>query len=211
MSVPGVPPAGRSSRAPHERPVGLVPHLSTRRTRLQAATRADLARFADTTMRTGIESVRTPAAAPMRMPEAAFVVTRRTDGEYLGFTTLHGLDTSGHIRCGIYLDPRTAQLGIGAEVVHMTLNYAFATFPVRKVIAQTTEASFASFGVGRNDRTEAAVLVGHLYFRGQSWDLYTFEVGRREWDQMVYEYSDAYLPPGSSWRPTAPNSTRGQE
>jgi RimJ/RimL family protein N-acetyltransferase len=185
----------------------IFPHTVSRRVMLRPATAADQSSFFETLLRTGIESFR-PAAraagAVARQRNAAFLVVRRVDEQVLGFSTLHGLDPAGHIRSGIYLDPRHVRLGIGAEAVRLSINWAFAMFPIDSIIAQTTEASFGSFGMTSEDTEKAAVLPEHLYFRGRLWDLHTFHIGRREWEEYIDEHPDGVLPPPLTWR-TAPH------
>jgi RimJ/RimL family protein N-acetyltransferase len=181
----------------------IFPHTESRRIVLRPATSADQASFFQTRLRAGIESVRpasAPTAAVSKQFNAAFVVARRTDGETLGFSTLHKLDPAGHIRCGIYLDPQRARLGVGSEAVHLSINYAFAMFNVDKVIAQTTEASFDAFGVSTEGNEEKSILPDHLYFRGRLWDLHNFEIERHGWEDYVSKNLDGVLLPSLSWR-----------
>ncbi|WP_194240259.1 GNAT family N-acetyltransferase [Amycolatopsis sp. YIM 10] len=151
---------------------------------LRAATAAEQAEFFRTILRTGIESVRptAPRAAPVsKRVQAAFHVLKRNSGEVMGFSLIFDQDQAGHIRCGTYLDPRRARLGVGSEAVGLTINYAFAAFNVDRVITETTEASFGSFGVTKGDERIRNVLREHLYFRGQFWDLHGFSVDRAQW------------------------------
>jgi hypothetical protein len=181
----------------------LFPHTASRRIVLRPATATEQAGFFQTLLRTGLESIR-PAAPPskarLRMCNAAFVVARRNTDEVLGFSTLHGLDPAGHIRSGVYLDPERARLGIGTEAIHLSTNFAFATFNIDKLIAQTTEASFGAFGLALDDGQKEGVLHDHLYFRGRLWDLHTFRIERRDWESYVDESLDGVLPPPQCWR-----------
>ncbi|MET9294033.1 GNAT family protein [Streptomyces sp. NPDC003077] len=182
----------------------MFPHTESRRVRLDPAT-ADSAREAmlGTLLRTGIESLR-PSDGPaglMANACAAFLVRQRASGSVLGFSVLHGLNPAGHVKCGIYLDPERTRLGLGAEAAHLTYNYAFAVFAIEKVIVQTTQASFASFGLKDNAPRKTAVLEDHLYFRGRHWDLHTYEIRREEWEYRVRrQLDDRLLPHARSWR-----------
>lgn len=165
----------------------IFPYTASRRVALRPATAADRAEFAATALRAGIESVSPTAAptrtTPRRRAQAAFVVTKRNNGEAIGFSLNFGLNQAGHIRCGTYLDPERARLGVGSEAIGLTVNYAFAMFNVDRVITETTEASFDAFGVGSADSGILNVLPEHLYFRGRYWDLHGFEIKREEWEQ----------------------------
>lgn len=181
----------------------IFPHTMSRRVVLKPATDSDHAGFLQTLMRTGIESVRpagTPAVSLARRCDAAFLVTLRGTGDSIGFGTLHGLDPAGHIRCGIYLDPRRSRFGVGAEAVHLLVNYAFAAFNVSRVLTQTTEASFSAFGLSTEDSRIQGSLPNHLYFRGQLWDLYNGQIERRAWDRYIDREMDGVLPTSVSWR-----------
>lgn len=186
----------------------IFPHTESRRVVLHPARAGDQAQFVQTLLRTGLESFR-PAARGNRAgtkAHAAFVVRQRTSGEALGFGTLHGLDPAGHIRCSAYLEPKRARLGVGSEAIFLLVNYAFATLNISKVIAQTTEASFSAFGFASdNDEGQKGVLRDHLFFRGQHWDLHSFQIERGEWEKFIDENMDGVLPPPLTWR-AAPQS-----
>ncbi|MEV4381661.1 GNAT family protein [Streptosporangium sp. NPDC049644] len=182
----------------------LFPHTASRRIVLHPASSTDQADFAQVFVRTGVESIR-PAVRPARgtmRAHAIFHVTTRNTGERLGFGGLHALDPAGHIRCAVYLDPRRARLGVGSEAILLLVNYAFATLDIDRVIGQTTEASFASFGITAGDQ-EIGALRDHMYFRGRHWDLHNFQIERAGWEEYVDRNTDRMLHPSLSWR-TAP-------
>ncbi|MFF1946116.1 GNAT family N-acetyltransferase [Rhodococcus qingshengii] len=163
----------------------IVPELRSRRVEIRAATVADRASFVHTVVRSGIESVRPvldPGAGPDRA-DVLFTAVHRASRDTLGFSVLFSHDQAAHIRCGIYLDPQRAKLGVGSEVVGLTINYAFAAFDVHRVITETTPASGGSFGlaVGGGTKSENS-LTDRLWFRGRFWDLHGFQVTRREWE-----------------------------
>lgn len=171
----------------------ILPELRSRRVELRPASATDRASFVQTVVRSGVESVR-PVVDPGDGPGAAdvtFTAVHRTSGDTLGFSVLFAHDQAGHIRCGTYLDPRRAKLGVGSEVVGLTINYAFAAFDVNQVITETTQASGGSFGldVGGGAESENA-LTEHLWFRGRFWDLHGFRVTRREWEAELTAIED---------------------
>ncbi|TBL45478.1 N-acetyltransferase [Verrucosispora sp. SN26_14.1] len=161
----------------------IFPYTMSRRIVLNPATAADRANFYQHVLRTGLGSSRQSGRATNAdsRPHATFLVALRSSGEVLGFSALHALDPAGHIRLGVYLDTRRARLGIGSEAVNLSINYAFATLDIDKIIVQTTQVSFASFGVRPGNNSERAVLPEHVYFRGRLWDLHSFEILRQEW------------------------------
>ncbi|NUK25070.1 GNAT family N-acetyltransferase [Streptomyces lunaelactis] len=177
----------------------LFPHTRSRRLELRPASADDRSEFVRTLLRTGIESV-TPARARATLDSsAAFLVALRSSGDVVGFATLHGLDPAGHLRSGLYLDPERAKYGVGAEGMYLTTNYAFAAFPVDKLLGQTTEATFGSIGVTNDDEAKG-VLDEHLYFQGRHWNLHNFEVTRSEWNVLVDGRLGNVLGEGLSWR-----------
>ncbi|MFF0744474.1 GNAT family N-acetyltransferase [Streptomyces sp. NPDC004111] len=178
----------------------LFPHTRSRRLELRPASADDRAEFVRTLLRTGIESV-TPARARASLDScASFLVALRTSGDVIGFSTLHGLDPAGHLRSGLYLDPARARFGVGAEGMYLTTNYAFAAFPVAKLLGQTTEATFGSIGVANDDEAKG-VLEEHLYFRGRHWNLHNFEVTRDEWDFLADGHLGDVLGSGPDGQP----------
>lgn len=184
----------------------LFPHTTSRRITLDPAGAADLTEFRQTLLRTGLESVRVarvPAAALARC-QAAFQIVRRRNDQVVGFSTLHALDPAGHIRCGIYLEPQHARLGVGSEAVHLLINYAFASFDIERVVTQTTEASFAAFGLTTEDGIPEATLREHLYFRGRLWDLHGGVVLRSSWEEYIDNSLEGILPRSFHWRRPPP-------
>lgn len=184
------------------------PHTASRRIRLRPATTADQANFFLTVLKSGIGSSRQTARPTLgaAKPSAAFLVLLRSREEVLGFSALHGLDPAGHVRLGVYLDPQRARHGVGSEAILLSVNYAFATMNVEKVITQTTAASFAQLGLYATHGGRIGALPEHAYFRGQYWDLHTFEISRQDWENYVDKDMDGVLPPALGWRtdPTVP-------
>lgn len=188
----------------------LFPHTTSRRVTLRPTGAADIGEFGRTLLRTGLESIRPsrlPAAA-LSMCQAAFQVFHRGGEQPMGFATLHALDPAGHIRCGIYLDPRRTRLGVGSEAIQLLMNYAFASFDIEGVISQTTEASFAALGLTAEDGQSDAVLREHLYFRGRLWDLHGSMIVRSDWEDYVDLHPEGILPAPLTWRtPPDPHGT----
>ncbi|MBK1787851.1 GNAT family N-acetyltransferase [Prauserella sp. ASG 168] len=146
-----------------------------------------------------------PMEETLRRFDALFLILRRGTNEVLGFSTLQARSPAGHIRSGIYLDPAKARFGVGSEATHLTINYAFATFDLEKMILQTTEASFGGFGTALDPEEQEGILREHLYFRGRHWDLHSYKVTRDDWDACVDRFLDGVLPDTVEWREPPPH------
>lgn len=115
---------------------------------------------------------------------AQFVVRRRSDEKLVGYTSLHKLNlAAGHVETGVYATDEIDEVGIGAEAIWLTINYAFAMWPVRKVYFHTTEASRRKHWGGKvaGISREEAVLPDHQYFLGRHWDVYICAIYRDDW------------------------------
>ncbi|MFD7915402.1 GNAT family N-acetyltransferase [Streptomyces sp. NPDC059752] len=179
----------------------LFPHTRSRRLELRPASADDQGQFIRTLLQSGIESVNATRTKRTSMDScASFLVARRTTGDVLGFATLHGLDPAGHLRAGLYLDPERSRLGVGAEGMYLMTNYAFAMFPIDKLLGQTTEATFGAVGISADDDTAQAVFPEYLYFRGRHWDLHSFEITREGWEFLVDADLGNVLGTGLDWR-----------
>ncbi|WP_158890372.1 GNAT family N-acetyltransferase [Amycolatopsis anabasis] len=166
----------------------LYPHTKSRRTVLRPTTTANSETFYKTLLRAGIESLppMDSIAEDFACLDALFLVERRDNGEVLGYSTLHRSNTAGHIEMGLYTDTTRARYGIGGEAVVLTINYAFATLNIDKMIVRTTEASFAGLGEALDNEGLEGVLPGHLYFRGNLWDLHCYAMRRAEWEEYMH-------------------------
>ncbi|TDD37563.1 N-acetyltransferase [Actinomadura sp. KC06] len=163
------------------------PYLETKRIRLVPAAEQDARILYGLLLRLGMASLPTLdefMKATAGGVAARFLVQRQDDGETVGYSSLHQMvPAAGHVEAGIYLDPEHIRSGLGAEASTLTLNYAFATWNVRKVYFQTTEASFDDFGPLLDVLTKEAVLPNHVFFRGRLWDVHIYAVYREEWEQ----------------------------
>ncbi|MGH9125732.1 MAG: GNAT family N-acetyltransferase [Acidimicrobiales bacterium] len=114
---------------------------------------------------------------------AQFVVEWVANEQMIGYTSLHELDPSaGHVQVGVYSMPGGTAPGLGAEAALLTINYAFAMWPIRKVYCHTTEANMKYFGgaISKIARREG-LLRQHKYFQGRSWDLQILAIYRDDW------------------------------
>ena len=175
----------------------LFPHVETRRVRLRPATASDGTDNYELFLRNGMNNLpnldmwlaaysRDLAAHSAYSRDLAghFVIQQRRDGADVGFGGLSELSPAGHCEVGLYTDLAKADVGIGAEATLLFINYAFATWRVRKVYMRTTDAAVGFFGgtLAAISRKEA-VLPQHQYFRGRLWDVYLYAVYREAWDE----------------------------
>lgn len=174
----------------------LFPYVETRRVRLRAASASDGTDTYELFLRNGMNNLpnmdmflaaysREFAAhsAYARDLAAHFAIQQRRNEVDVGFGNLFELSPAGHIEVGLYTDLTKADVGIGAEATLLLINYAFATWRVRKVYARTTDAALRFFGgtLGSIARREA-VLPEHQYFRGLLWDIYIYAIYRADWE-----------------------------
>lgn len=109
-----------------------------------------------------------------------FAVTRKDDGQVAGYTALADADPAGHMRLMSWMEPGSGPAG--TEAAALTINYAFAMWPVRKVYLHVTDADPAYLRpllktVGQLEAT----LTDYEFFRGQAWDVQIFAVYRADW------------------------------
>jgi RimJ/RimL family protein N-acetyltransferase len=174
----------------------LFPYVETRRVRLRAALASDGTDNYEFFLRNGMNNLPNldmflaaysrdlaSHSAYSRDLAAHFVIQQRRDNMDVGFGGLFELSPAGHVEVGLYTDLNKADIGIGAEATLLFINYAFATWRVRKVYMRTTEASLRFFGgtLASISRHEA-VLPEHQYFRGMLWDVYIYAVYRPDWE-----------------------------
>lgn len=175
----------------------LFPHVETRRMRLRPASAAEGTENYEIFLRNGMNNLpnldmwlaaysRDFAAHSIYLRDLAahFIIQQLRDNADVGFAGLAELSPAGHCELGLYTDLRKADIGIGAEATLLLLNYAFATWRVRKVYMRTTDAAIGFFGgtLATMCRREA-VLKEHQYFRGRLWDIYLYAVHRTDWDE----------------------------
>jgi hypothetical protein len=118
---------------------------------------------------------------------AQFVVEGVDSGLPLGLVAI----TSPNFRDGFaYLSAlgsdRAQGLGMVAEGVILVFNYAFATWPFRKIYMEASEQSYAAFGSGL-DRffTEEGRLKQHTFWNGRYMDVAIFAVYRETWAHLA--------------------------
>ena len=122
---------------------------------------------------------------------AQFVVEKTSRGEPIGVVAV----TSPNFRNGFaYLSAvGTAQAqgsGLVAEAVLLGFNYAFRTWPLRKIYMESTEESFHEFRTGtRVLFEEEGRLREHQFWNGRYQDMLILAVYRRTWEKHLPRFS----------------------
>ena len=116
---------------------------------------------------------------------AQFVIEGMTAGQPLGLVAI----TSANFRDGFaYVSalglPSAQGPGLLIEAVLLTFNYAFLTWPFRKIYMESTEDSFQFFrsGLGRFFEEEAR-LREHSFWNGRYVDVMILAVYRAVWER----------------------------
>jgi RimJ/RimL family protein N-acetyltransferase len=118
---------------------------------------------------------------------AQFLVEGISSGRPLGLTAI----TTPNFRDGFAYfsalgSDESQGHGMLVEGVFLTLEYAFATWPFRKIYMEATEESFQTFYSGL-DRffTEEGRLKQHTFWNGRYMDMAIFAVYRDNWDRFA--------------------------
>lgn len=165
---------------------GTFPHTVGRRVRLRPGTRADGPDFHRLMRHLDLGPVPEQGKFLDAMTDsldAFFVIAGRADGATVGYTTLSQLALS-HVRFGIWAEPSGARLGADAEAALLTINYAFANWPVRKVYRHSTTAGETDGTVGGTFASISqleATLPGHQLARGRLWETRIHAIYRDDW------------------------------
>jgi RimJ/RimL family protein N-acetyltransferase len=117
---------------------------------------------------------------------AQFVIDSSGSGEPVGLVAI----TSPNFRDGFaYLSALGSDTALGhgmvAEGVFLAFNYAFLTWPFRKIYMEASEESYKAFysGLGRLF-TEEGRLKQHTFWNGRYMDLAIFAVYRETWARL---------------------------
>jgi len=221
MSAEAIPGPSDLARVGQER-VPLFPHVETQRVKLRAATASDGTDNYELFLRNGMNNLPNldmflaaysrdlaSHSAYSRDLAAHFVIRQRRNDTDVGFGGLFELSPAGHVEVGLYTEPAKADVGIGAEATLLFINYAFATWRVRKVYARTTDAALRLFGgtLASIARREA-VLPEHQYFRGLLWDVYIYAFYRADWEARGRDVLERLV--AGPRRPAAGGAISGQ-
>ena len=131
-----------------------------------------------------LPTAETFASLCMKEVSAQFTVERRDTGQTVGFVSFHHLDLSGqHVRASFRTDPALAGNDLAAEVILMTINYAFASWNIRKIYFWTTDTDLQSFPTAFSSTHREATLPEHLYDRGALQDVHIYATYREQWEE----------------------------
>jgi len=114
-----------------------------------------------------------------------FVVRDKGRGIESGITTVMAADfVNGTVNAAVLMLPEGRGSAIGLEAFALTVNYAFRTWPFRKVYSDVLEESFEQFGSGEGKFFEVeGCRKQHEFAAGRYQDLYTLAIYRDDWLQ----------------------------
>ncbi|HEX7131894.1 MAG TPA: GNAT family protein [Iamia sp.] len=107
---------------------------------------------------------------------AQFVVGLRSTGEDIGHVILYSADLhNAHASLGAVFTSEVVGTGFPVEAVRLFRDYAFATWPLRKLYLEVPAYNLQQFasGIGR-DLVVEGHMRGHLYYGGRYWDQHLF-------------------------------------
>lgn len=165
----------------------LFPHTKTRRTLLRHANPPDGITVHDLLLKAELNDLPTAdvfGTLYTKEVSSQFTVERRDTGQIVGFISFHHLDLSGqHVRASFFTDLSKAGKDLGAEVILMTVNYAFAMWNIRKIYFWTTETDLESFRTAFSSTYKEATLPEHLYDHGALQDVHIYATYREQWEE----------------------------
>lgn len=112
-----------------------------------------------------------------------FMVVAKPDGRPLGAVAAFSNDyRNGICKVATIIDPDRAAGSAGIEGMRLFVDYLFAVFPIRKVMADVIEFNWpqVSSGAGRLFQLEG-VLRDHEYHDGRYWDVRILAIHRAQW------------------------------
>jgi RimJ/RimL family protein N-acetyltransferase len=105
----------------------------------------------------------------------------------LGTMALYNADFRNQLAyLAVLVDPALQRTPMGLDALVLFLNQAFTAWDLRKIYAETTDLSYASFASGKNRlfRVEGTY-PGHELFAGRAWTMYMLAFYRSEWAQLM--------------------------
>jgi len=118
---------------------------------------------------------------------AQFIVERRGSGKPAGLVAV----TSPDFRNGFaYVSalglPEVQGTGLIAEAAFLAFNYAFTTWPLRKIYMEASADSFRAFAAGLDELfREEGRLRDHVYWNGRYADMVILAVYRETWSRLL--------------------------
>lgn len=173
-----------------------MPPLATRRVRLRPIVEGDR-RFLYELMSNpeaggrvrfggGTPSPEKVAASLWDSVLAQFVVADRRD-DPIGLVAITSPDfRNGFAYVSALGMPDAQGSGLIAEAVFLAFNYAFVTWPFRKVYMEATEDSYRAFSSGLDSMfVEEGRLAEHVFWNGHYRDVHIVAVYRRVWQRLA--------------------------
>jgi RimJ/RimL family protein N-acetyltransferase len=112
-----------------------------------------------------------------------FTAIRKRDDRPVGIVTVYSPDfRNGYASAAVMADPSLWGSALGVEAFALLLEYAFMTWPFRKLYAEALEESLAQFksSVGRFVEVEGRRKL-HQFVDGEYQDVYILAIYRDEW------------------------------
>lgn len=128
-----------------------------------------------------------------------FAVERRRTGEPIGFATLFAADMRhGFASAAVLVAPHARRWAEGLEGFALLVDYAFRTWPLRKVYSEVLDESYAQFRSGA-DRffTVEGCKRAHQFADGRYQDLYTLAIHRDTWERPDPLFAALGVRPGT--------------
>lgn len=164
----------------------LFPHLSTDTAELRAIEAHGASGLRELLRTAGVTELpcldlfaATLAGASEESVAAQFLVGAPPDGATAGAVSLFDLDlNSGHVRAGVCVDQRS---GAETDATLLAVNYAFASWSVRKVYFWSSEEKIKGFTDADGAIVHEATLPEFLYAPEGLLNAHIFAVYRKDW------------------------------
>lgn len=127
---------------------------------------------------------------------AQFIVEGKDSGEALGLVAITSPNfRNRHCYLSALAEPRAQGTGLVAEGVFLGCNYAFLTWPLRKIYMESSEESFREFqgGLGALFQEEGR-LREHVFWNGRYLDVLILAIYRQTWARLVPKFGRRLLP-----------------
>lgn len=130
----------------------------------------------------------------------AFIVLRRDTGDPIGLVTIYKEDSrSATAYVAVALHPDALGHVYGPEALVLLLNYAFETFPYRKLYAESIEYNISGLSALKEKLfVEEGRFRAHEFIAGRWWDRVYFAVFRERWNELRPKLLRGALPLGAS-------------
>lgn len=127
---------------------------------------------------------------------AQFIAESATTGDPLGLVVLSSANhRDGYVYLSAMATPEVQGLGIMVEAVMLTINYAFVTWPFRKLYMEAVDDNLAQFesALARHF-VEEGTLRQHAFMFGRYQDLHILAMYREHWAEVEGRYLRILLP-----------------